>query len=481
MTKIDVVTKAIGPRRGAVERFVMETRGSMLPLAAASMLSLAGFIGIAIDGARMIHARDVLQKAVDSGGLAAGHAAELSDMTGDGRAFFDANIAAGQAGLIDPTLEMTISADNIVISLSASAQVDTSFMRLFGFGRVTVSAEAEVTRETRGMELALVMDNTGSMRSGGKISAMRNAAHDLIDIVFGSDETNPNLWVSLIPYTAMVNIGADKSAWLTAGGISDVSGSTYDPTSWKGCVMARAGSADRTDETPDFAPFTPMFWADAVDNDWIGDDSAFDLDESNAAQNNGRGPNLGCGPAITPLTASKTTVVVAIDEMQPWHRGGTTSNLGLVWGWRSLSPVWRGLWGGATPNALPLAYDEPFMDKVIVVLTDGQNQFFDYQGGGPDGSDYTAYDRLNIFGFSSLNSARAEIDSRFASLCEAIKTTGIIIYAITFGSTPNSSTQSLYRTCASNESFYHHAPNNDELQSVFQTIGRQLSNLRLSQ
>ena len=79
---------------------------------------------------------------------------------------------------------------------------------------------------------------------------------------------------------------------------------------------------------------------DAGDNDW---DWA-NIDESNGAQNNGLGPNLGCGPAITPLVASKTTVHEAIDEMQPWHRGGTMANLGLAWGWRVLSPTWQGLW-----------------------------------------------------------------------------------------------------------------------------------------
>lgn len=467
--------------RQSLARFLSGQNGSMLPLAAAAMLSLAGFVGIAVDGARMVHGRDVLQKALDAAGLAAGHAAELSDMTGDGAAFFATNVAAGGSSLIDPTLDMTISADNSVITLSARADIDTTFMRLFGFDQVTVSAVTEVTRETRGMELALVMDNTGSMRSGGKIGAMKSAAQDLVEIVYGDDETNPNLWVSVIPYTATVNIGAGRTGWLTASGQGDVSGGSYNPTSWKGCVMARGGAGDRGDDTPDFDPFIPYFWEDSVDNDWVLSGGGFDLDETNGAQNDGRGPNLGCGPAITPLTAAKTTISAAIDEMLPWHRGGTASNLGLVWGWRTLSPSWRGLWGGATPTALPLDYDEPFMDKVIVVLTDGQNQFYDHQGGGPQGSDFTAYDRLEVFGFSSLNDARAELDSRFATLCQSIKDTGIIIYAITFGGTPNSSTQSLYRGCASRESFYYHAPDNDELQDVFRAIGRQLSNLRLSQ
>ena len=92
--------------------------------------------------------------------------------------------------------------------------------------------------------------------------------------------------------------------------------------------------------------------------------------------------------------------------MKPWRRGGTTGNLGLVWGWRTLSPKWRGLWGDAD---LPLDYGTDFMDKVVVIMTDGNNTF--YACPTPSTrratyspairttpSDYTAYGRLNAPG-----------------------------------------------------------------------------------
>jgi hypothetical protein len=455
--------------------------GGTLPLSAAMMLGLVGFTGVALDGARLIYAKDVLQRSLDSGGLAAGHALDIANMTADGHDFFDANVAAGGDILRNTNLTISSSADDRVLTLTATAEVQSTFMAVFGFDAITVSATTEVTRETRGMELALVMDNTGSMRSGGKITAMTDAATALVNTIYGDEEVNPNLWVALVPYTATVNVGAGRSAWLSAAAQDAIDDGIFETTSWKGCVEAREFGGDGTDDPPSVAPFELFFYADETDNDWILSGGGFDIDESNEAQNDGTGPNLGCGPPITPLTAAKTPVLDAIAAMQPWHRGGTTSNLGLVWGWRALSPRWQGLWGGATPTDLPLGYDEPFMDKVIVVLTDGQNQFYDHDGGGPEGSDYTAYDRLNIFGYPTLDAARQEIDSRFATLCQSIKQTGIKIFAITFGSTPTSGTQDLYRTCASNPGFYFHAPTNDELQDVFDTIGRQLSNLRLSQ
>ena len=68
----------------------------------------------------------------------------------------------------------------------------------------------------------------------------------------------------------------------------------------------------------------------------------------------------------------------SIDELESWSRGGTSSNFGMVWGWRTLSPRWQGLWGGATPADMPFDRDEPLMDKAVVLMTDGTNQFYDW-------------------------------------------------------------------------------------------------------
>lgn len=122
---------------------------------------------------------------------------------------------------------------------------------------------------------------------------------------------------------------------------------------WKGCVEAWDAPFDQSDALPSVEAFPHQYWLSTMgvytpstgDNDW---DWA-NIDETNDAQNDGLGPNLGCGPSITPLVAAKTTVHDAIDVMQPWHRGGTMANLGLAWGWRVLSPAWQGC-GAARPR-----------------------------------------------------------------------------------------------------------------------------------
>ncbi len=468
----------IRTRAGQTARkFASDRRGNVLVTFAFSTVVLLGFMGLSTDSALGFLVNSRMSKALDAAGLAAGRSALSADLTQEARNFFDANFPDAFLSSSVTSFTVTPDANNEFITLTASATMPTRFMRLFGINEVDVSARTVVHRQTRGMELALVMDNTGSMRSGGKMDAMKDAAQDLVDILYAGNETLPNFWVSLVPYTATVNIGNAHTAWLDGGDQYFDVPSPFDPTVWKGCVEARAAPLDQDDTPPNLAPFTSFLYEADVDNVWPA------VDEANDAKNNGTGPNLGCGPAITPLVADKTTVTAAIAEMLPWHRGGTTGNLGLIWGWRVLSPSWQGLWGD--PSS-PLAYDTPLIDKVVVILTDGQNQFYDWPshgptGTGPDGSDYTAYGRLGEFGFATLDDGREEIDQRFSNICEAMKLEGILLYTITFGSTPNTDTQTLYRNCASDPLNYFHAPNNATLETAFHAIAEQLSNLRIAE
>lgn len=509
--------KLMPDRRGAVAAFV-----------AVGIVPLVGFVGLATDAARGYMVKTKLHQALDSAGLAGGRAMLEPDRDADIVQFFEANFPADYMGaqVTGPTIDADESEG--LLTLTATANVPTSFMQVLGFSEITVSAHTVVHRAVRGMELALIMDNTGSMRSGGKIGAMRDAAHDLIDILYGDDETVNDFWVALVPYAATVNIGGDKTGWLDAWdpadylppaweaatnytedafasydglpyqALTDNSGAQPDinpsdwqvlpAISWKGCVEARPAPFDQNDALPGAQAFVHQYWPstmgvytpDTGDNDW---DWA-NIDEANEAQNDGLGPNLGCGPAITPLIASKTAVHDAIDEMEPWHRGGTMANLGLAWGWRVLSPTWQGMWGGATPAELPLDYDTPLMDKVAVILTDGVNQWYDWPTGLPNNpdADYTAYGRVSEgrLGTTDSGAATTEINTRLLTVCNAMKSEGIIIFAITF-QLNNTTTQDLYRSCATSPAHYFNSPSNDDLQDVFHEIGNELTNLRLAQ
>jgi len=455
----------------ACARFLRTESGGAAPLVALAVIPMLGALGLSVDAMRGYTLKSQLVHALDAAALAGGKDLDPDTVNQTVSAFFQANLPADfmRATIDGPTI--VIDAAQETIRVAASAEIPTTFMQVLGQDRLRVAAETVVQRSIRGMELALVMDNTGSMRGGGKIDAMKAAAQELVGILYGDRQTVDNLWISVVPYAVAVNVGAANAGWLDG-----YDPSLYAGTSWKGCVEARAAPGDQTDAPPSVAGWPPYFYPSDVDNIWPP------INEANSAQNNGTGPNLGCASPIMPLTDWRQDVEDAIAAMQPWHRGGTMGNLGLVWGWRTISPQWRGLWGLNTPADMPFDYDRPLMDKVVVMLTDGVNQFYDHDGGGPDGSDYGGYGRLGWarLGTADQGDAEDEIDARMAAACAAMKAEGVIIFTITFQLT-HAPTRDLYRNCASSADHYYDSPSNAELSAVFQEIGSELSNLRIAQ
>jgi hypothetical protein len=532
-------------RRASRRSLIGDQRGAVMAIVGLAIIPLFAVIGLAIDAGRGYMLKSKLSYAIDAAGLAGGRAFETDLRETDIDMFFDANFPPGYMGaVLEPGHPMvTFDDEESTITIEATATIPTRFMNVAGIHEMSVSARTVIRRELQGMELVLVMDNTGSMRSGGKIDAMKDAASELIDILFGSRDEVENFYVGLVPYAATVNIGDQHSDWLTGYDADD-----FLPTTWKGCVEARDYPNDSNDATPDEEAWAPFlwestrrkYWSDGYygannpdvndgdgdgldddgnpfplggDNEWdpAGAESALRLD-NDAYQNTGTGPNLGCPPAITPLITSKADVQAAIDDMGPWHRGGTMANLGLAWGWRVLSPNWRGLWGGDSPEGLPLDYHTLNMHKVIILLTDGNNEWYDWPGtndsncgnrspymglpgqnsyasgvcntyaGYFPGADYTAYGRLNEgrLGTTNKGAATAVVNDRMLELCAAMKAQDIILYTITF-QVSNTTTQNLYRSCATDSDHYFNSPSNSQLEEAFEQIADELSNLRIAE
>lgn len=500
---------------------------------ALAAVPLIGFGGLAVDSARGYVLKARLSQALDAAGLAGGRAYYSATRDTEIQQFFDANIPAGYMDATIGDVAIDPDEDAGTLDLTVTAELNTVMMRLVGIETMTVNAYAKVRRSDRGLELALVMDNTGSMK-GTKITDMKAAATEMINIIFKDRETVSKLHVSLVPYTASVNIGSSRTGWLVDNELC-VAGPPYslpatwgsscqDPanlmaiprrnpnlaqpaykdyvgTSWKGCVEARFGpnNRDLTDDPPSVEKFRAYFYPHNehdYDNDLTRDTAPIGqrvLDESaatNTNNNDGKGPNLGCGPPITSLISSKTQLLTNIAAMGPWHRGGTQTNEGLVWGWRSISPRWRGLWGGATPPDLPTDYNDPLVSKVVVILTDGANQYYnhaDVMGNPPPLSDYTAYGRVEdgrLGTTNNLSTARTTLNNKTLAICNAMKAQGITIYTILF-QVPNNSDgtaiRNVFRSCASNSAFYFDSPDGATLRQTFRTIANQLSNLRLAE
>lgn len=643
-------------------RLCGDRRGSIAVFLGLAIIPLVGAIGIGVDTARGFLVRSRLSQALDSAALAGGRVMFENYRDQDVAMYFTSNFPNGYLGATVGTPVITDDgAKKEFLTVTAEATLPSTFMRIFGQNTITVRASATINRVNRGMELVLVLDNTYSMNSNNKMTTLKTAANDLLDILFGEEDTANQLSVSVVPFVTMVNIGETRESWTTprpstavsissltrssaVGGdssltntdnprtyracattssnhgfndgqmvditnavptmyngrrqirttnvtgctsgsnkfwyIMDNGGSGSNPTTpatpapstsitaqlppeafaagtgytatnarWKGCVEQRRDDPNdpydviNADVAPTVRPFYKAFnpstvggpsfqptgsgtsitglrWYDSsnlrmryqcttrtstttstspdeggsndCDNNWASG-STNENGNSTSPQNN-RGPNKGCALEVLPLQPSRQAVSDKVALMQPWNGGGTNIPVGLAWGWRMLSPNYRGLWGGPTPATQPIDYNTALVDKVVVLLSDGKNQVLEgglpgctgshgSYGCAPTESEYTGYGRLTGGGLNatSTTGAETESNSRVAAMCAQMKAAprNIIIYTIMLEE-PDPAISAVFQACATKPEYYFQATSGD-LTSVFKKIANQLSNLRLSQ
>ena len=475
------MTRRHSIHRGALASLLRDRRGNTALMFAVAAVPLLGMVGLAVDYGRAFLVQTRLQTAIDAGALAAGKMlTSTATAQQDVAKYVAANLPPDFMGAAIQTPVVTLDQTNQRVAVSLTATVPTTFLKVLRVNQLQVNVANEVQRANAGMELALVLDVTGSMASNNRIVETRTAATDLVNILFGPGSTPPkNLWISIAPYAAEVNIGNQRTGWLAPGSYT---ANKWASQGWRGCVLARTAPQDQTETPPATQPFKPFWYPNNQyngnnnDNPWTNNNIT---DDGTYRQTNDMaGPNLGCPPAIMPLTNDRQALLSKIASLKPVNRGGTMANQGLQAGWFTLSPQWRGLWGGSTPSNLPLNYGTQDMNKAVVLLTDGNNEWYSYK---PQG-DYTSYQRIGdgLLGTTNLNQATTAINNRMLALCTNMKAAGITLFTITVGGSTSDATRKLYQQCASpGPNHYFDSPDSTDLQTIFRQIAGQLSNLRI--
>ncbi len=506
-----------------LRRLWRNEQGSVFVMAALGALAVIGSVGLAVDVGRAQMAENKLQNAVDAAGLAAGASINSADLDTVVNKYLALNFTQGNLGAVITSVHPVLSSDGQLLNVTATATLDTTFMKIFGYNTVTLSAETEITRTNKGMELAMVLDTTGSM-GGSKITALKGAANDLLDILYGDAANSENLWVGVVPFSQAVNVGSSHTNWLDSAHYASLD---WGPTSWGGCVEARyANGNDVTDAPPNpgtlpgSEKFKAYYWENHNSyNKWIVTGTSTNTtticnrNNSCTCNNYGpcttsssgadtitiacsgsgsnrsctkktvspttnyvidsdHGPNKYCPSALTQLSSQKADAVAGIDALVA--RGNTHVSEGAAWGYRLLSPNWRGLWGGSMDsNSLPLDFNTPLMVKAAIIMTDGENTI----SSSVDG----AYDYLSDGRLGTTNSSTAvtRLNDRLSSVCTSMKAQGILVYTVVFDLN-SSSVATLMRNCASSPDHYFDSPDEATLKKAFRTIGDSLANLRIS-
>jgi Flp pilus assembly protein TadG len=410
----------------------------MLALAA---LPLLGFVGAAIDFSRAASARTAMQAALDASALMLSKDAQTltpTDLVQKAGDDFRAMFNRPEAYDIQIVPQFSQPAQgSFTLKVTASAKVDTKFARLLGQSTIALSANTQVLWGIKKLNLALVLDNTGSMQQSAKMTNLKTAAHNLLTTLQTAAKTPGDVKVAIVPFATDVNVGTGNvnAAWIDWTDWDQANG-TCSKSTYNGNKSGCQGAG--------------KIWTGANHNTWNG--CVYDRDQNNDVTSTptvaGSPATLfrahqatGCPVAMMPLGYDWTALNAKIDAMTP--TGNTNVTVGLAWGFQLLSPV-------EPFNAPAPALD---LDKVIVILTDGTNTQ------------------------NRWSSTESVIDARTQKVCDSIKAANIHLYTVRV----IDGNATLLKGCASKPSMYYDVQQAVQLTSVFGSIAQNLANLRITQ
>jgi Mg-chelatase subunit ChlD len=396
-----------------ISRFVQDQRASVIPTFVLGVAAIVGFVGAAIDYTRAASIRSAMLAALDSTALMLSRDADKLDpaqLKQRAQDYFLGQFTRPEAQNVQVDSTLTSPQQgSFTLHVSASATMNTTVARVLGQTQINVAANADVAWGIKKLELALVLDNTGSMASSGKLAALKTASHNLLNTLQAAAKKEGDVKVAIVPFDRMVNIGTGfkDEFWV------DYTVKNIQKEQWNGCVIDRDQSNDVTDTAPVSTNYHTFF------------------------------PAQQCGSLVQamPLSTSWTDLHAKVDAMAA--SGNTNTTIGLVWGWHALTP------NLPFTNAVE---PTPDLDKVIVLLTDGDNT-------------------QNRWSTSS-----SSIDARMSAACTNAKAANIKIYTVRV----IDGDATLLRNCATKPSMYYNVQQADQLNGVFSSIAQNLANLRIA-
>jgi hypothetical protein len=309
------------------------------------------------------------------------------------------------------------------------------FVKLLGKSTIDISASTEVLWGIKKLNLALVLDNTGSMAQSAKMTNLKTAAHNLLTTLQNAAQKPGDVQVAIVPFDTDVNVGTDNvnATWID----------------WSDWDAANGTCSNHSYTSKSSCESHSKIWTPAAHSTWNG--CVYDRDQNNDVSNTtpiaGSPATLfrthqssSCATSMMPLSTDWTALNSKIDAMTP--TGNTNVTVGLAWGFQLLSPT-------APFNAPAPATD---LDKVIVILTDGTNTQ------------------------NRWSSTESVIDARTSKACDNIKAANIKLYTVRV----IDGNATLLKGCATSPSMYYEVDQAVQLNSVFSSIAQNLANLRIA-
>jgi Flp pilus assembly protein TadG len=446
----------IARRQSLLQRlrsFAHNRAGNVAMTFGIASLPVIGAVGAAVDFSHANAVKAGMQAALDSTALMLSRdAGTLSntDLQTKAKNYFNAMFSRPDATGVTVTATYSTSAGAQVI-VNGSANVPTSIMGIVGYNSITVSGSSTAKWGSERLRVALALDNTGSMASDGKMDALKSATKALLTQLKNAAAQNGDVYVSIVPFSDDVNIGStyynatyiDWTQWdneNTATTCTGYRNRTCKTTSlshnqWNGCITDRGGSS---------AP-SSNDWDRKVTAPGTSSSSKYPADQSD-----------NCPAKIMGLSYDWTAMNSLVDAMSP--AGSTNQPIGLVWAWQSLV--------GGGPLTAPAKDSNYTYKEFIILMSDGLNTQDRWYGNGMNTS-------------TSVDKRMYDSSNGGAGTCANAKAAGITIYSIQVD-TGGDGLSTVMQNCASSPDKFWRITSAGDLGTVFNTIGTNLTKLRVA-
>jgi Flp pilus assembly protein TadG len=251
-----------------------------------------------IDISRASVQKRQLQDALDAATLMAARSTATTNADLD--TIGDAALATEMSGLgVNLTASNStfqLGDDNTVVGTIQNVVIKPIISNLWTTKETPISASSTVMRSVNKLEVALVLDNTGSMASnlgsgGSKINALITASKSLVDVLGAAaaraTETDA-VKISVVPFSMTVNVGSSYQgqSWLKGTLPSQYGADLFNDgvrldrfalltsmgLTWSGCVESRPDPYDIKDDAPyggdPASYFVPFFAPDEPDSSY---------------------------------------------------------------------------------------------------------------------------------------------------------------------------------------------------------------------
>lgn len=432
------------------------------------MLSIMIVGGLGIDFMRHERERVRMQNTLDRAVLAAADLdQELDPAAVVADYFAKANVRGNVSGTnIDAGLNYR------TVSATASGPLDSISMAGSAMPDVLASSEAE--ERINKVEISMVLDISGSMATGSRISNLRQAGKTFVDTVLGTG-MGGQVSISLVPYSEHVNAGPDIIDRLSYNYLHNYSHCLEIPNSEFSSASFDTGR--RYDQAQHFQ------WNSG---------SRYEVEDTVCPQYSYE--------RIRPMSQDANALKSQINDLEP--RAGTAIYMGMKWGVAFLDPSMQGMVSSLSSagivdhefNDRPSAYTDTDTLKTVILMTDGINsnsnrissRYYQTRYNHQDhwarynfqwylNNQVSSRDRSN-WDYQHMNTSTA--NSLLDNICDAAKEKGIVVWSIGFE--VDSTGADIMQNCASSPAHFFRVEG-VEITEAFRTIARQLNQLRLTQ